>query len=114
MEGSPPICKNKRVTMPAGKAGQSGRREALGARLRAEREARGWTPRRLAERFSAASRARCAVPDVESMIPQIRRWERGGSGVGERYRTLYCVVFGMTGADLFAAAQARQEVKAGD
>jgi transcriptional regulator with XRE-family HTH domain len=88
-------------------------REALGTRLRAERKARGWTVRKLAEKFSDASRARCAVPDVESMIPQIRRWERGGSGVGERYRTLYCVVFGMR-AELFAARQVGQEVKAGD
>lgn len=88
-------------------------REALGAQLRAEREARGWTVRKLAEKFSAASRARCAVPDVESMVPQIRRWERGGSGVGERYRALYCVVFGMT-AELFTASRAGHEVKAGD
>jgi transcriptional regulator with XRE-family HTH domain len=95
------------------KAGQNVLGEALGARLRAEREARGWTPRKLAEKFSAASRARCVVPDVESMIPQIHRWERGGSGVGERYRTLYCVVFGMR-AELFAARQVGQEVKAGD
>jgi hypothetical protein len=47
------------------------------------------------------------------MIPQIRRWERGGAGVGERYRALYCVVFGMT-AELFAAGQARREVDADD
>lgn len=80
-------------------------REAVGTRLRAEREARGWTVRKLAEKFSDASRARCVVPDVESMVPQIRRWERGGAGVGERYRTLYCVVFGL-GTDLFAAGRA--------
>lgn len=99
--------------MPDGKASQSVSRAALGARLRAEREARGWTIRKLAEKFSDASRARCVVPDVESMIPQIRRWERGGAGVGERYRALYCVVFGMT-AELFAAAQAGREVDADD
>ena len=87
--------------------------KALGARLRAEREARGWTVRKLAEKFSDASRARCVVPDVESMIPQIRRWERGGAGVGERYRALYCVVFGMT-AELFVTGRAGREVNAGD
>jgi transcriptional regulator with XRE-family HTH domain len=90
--------------MPDRKAGQSVLREALGARLRAEREARGWTVRKLAEKFSAASRGRHAVPDVESIIPQIRRWERGGAGVGEHYRTLYCVVFGI-GMELFTAAR---------
>ena len=78
--------------MPDRKIGQSVSPEALGARLRAEREARGWTSRNLAEKLSAASRGICAVPDVESIIPQIRRWERGGAGVGEHYRTLYCVV----------------------
>ena len=87
--------------------------EALGARLRAEREARGWTFRKLAKKLSAASRGICAVPDVESIIPQICRWERGGAGVGEHYRTLYCVVFGM-GTELFAALHAGQEVKADD
>ena len=74
--------------------------ELLGARLRAEREARGWTFRKLAEKLSDASYGICDVPDVESIIPQIRRWERGASGIGEHYRTLYCVVFEM-GPDLF-------------
>ena len=76
-------------------------REALGARLRAEREARGWTYRSLAEKLSHASAGICPVPDVELIIPQIRRWERGAGGVGERYRTLYCIVFGM-GMELWA------------
>lgn len=52
--------------------------EALGARLRAEREARGWTFRKLAEKLSDASSGICDVSDVESIIPQVRRWERGG------------------------------------
>lgn len=75
-------------------------REVLGARLRAEREARRWTFRRLAEKLSDASSGICDVPDVESIIPQIRRWERGASGMSEHYRTLYCVVF-KVGLDLF-------------
>ena len=82
------------------KAGTGLPREVLGARLRAEREARGWTSRKLAEKLSDASSGICDVPDVESIIPQIRRWERGASGIGEHYRTLYCVVF-ETGPDLF-------------
>jgi len=90
--------------MPEQKAGQDMLREALGTRLRVEREARGWTFRKLAEKLNAASRGICAVPDVESIIPQIRRWERGGAGVGEHYRTLYCVVFGM-GMELFTAVR---------
>jgi transcriptional regulator with XRE-family HTH domain len=73
----------------------------LGARLRAEREARGWTIRRMAERiYDASAGLHNNLPDAESIIPQIRRWERGTSGIGERYRTLYCIAFGM-GRDLF-------------
>lgn len=74
--------------------------EELGARLRAERETRGWTSRKLAEKLSDASIGLCDVPGVESIVPQIRRWERGGGGIGQRYRTLYCLVFEM-GMELF-------------
>jgi hypothetical protein len=56
--------------------------------------------RKLPEKISDASSGICDVPDVESIIPQIRRWERGGSGISEHYRTLYCVAFEM-GTDLF-------------
>lgn len=70
-------------------------REALGARLRAERESRGWTYRHLAGKLSDASAGICPVPDAESIIPQISRWERGAAGTGKRYRTLYCIAFGM-------------------
>ena len=75
-------------------------REVLGARLRAERQARRWTFRKLAEKLGDASSGICDVPDVESIIPQIRRWERGACGISEHYRTLYCVAFEM-GPDLF-------------
>jgi transcriptional regulator with XRE-family HTH domain len=87
----------------SGKAEPSVLREALGARLRAEREAHGWTFRKLAEKLSDASAGICDVPDVESIIPQIRRWERGAAGIGEHYRTLYCVVFEM-GMELFGCS----------
>ena len=96
------------------KAGTGLPREVLGARLRAEREARGWTSRKLAEKLSDASSGICDVPDVESIIPQIRRWERGASGIGEHYRTLYCVVFEM-GPDLFITppGKSRDQLGAG-
>jgi len=87
------------VTAPS-KAKPSPQLTVLGARLRAEREARRWTVRKLAEKLSDASSGICDVPDVESIIPQIRRWERGASGMSEHYRTLYCVVF-KVGPDLF-------------
>lgn len=87
------------MTIPR-KAEPSLPRELLGVRLRAEREARRWTFRKLAEKLSDASSGICDVPDVESIISQIRRWERGASGISEHYRTLYCVVF-KVGPDLF-------------
>jgi len=90
-----------------GKAGPSLPREVLGARLRAEREARGWTFRTLAENLSDASSGICDVPDVESIIPQIRRWERGAAGIGEHYQTLYCVAFEM-GMELFTISPGHQ------
>lgn len=79
-------------------------RQAMGARLRAERESRGWTRRTLAEKLSDASAGICPVPGVESIIPQIRNWERGAGRVGERYRTLYCIAFGM-GPELWDGRQ---------
>lgn len=79
-------------------------RQAVGARLRAERESRGWTRRTLAKKLSDASAGICPVPDVDSILTQIRRWERGASGVGERYRTLYCIAFGM-GTELWDVSQ---------
>jgi transcriptional regulator with XRE-family HTH domain len=69
--------------------------KALGRRLRAERESRSWTYRYLAGKLSDASAGICPVPDVESLIPQIRRWERGATGISQRYRTLYCIALGI-------------------
>lgn len=85
-------------------SGQAAGRAALGGRLRAERESRGWTCRQLAGKLSDASAGICPVPQIESIVPQIRRWERGSAGVGERYRTLYCIAFGM-GAELWDGSQ---------
>lgn len=90
--------------IPRPKTGQRTSREALGARLRSEREKRGWSHRRLAQALSDASAGICPVPAVDSIVPQIRRWERGAAGVGERYRTLYCIVFGM-GTELWEVTQ---------
>jgi transcriptional regulator with XRE-family HTH domain len=85
--------------------GYAAGREALGARLRAERESRGWTCRQLAGKLSDASAGICPVPQIESIVPQIRRWERGTARAGERYRALYCIAFGM-GGELWDGRQA--------
>jgi hypothetical protein len=49
--------------------------------------------RRLA---GAAGAARSELPDHESLVRYIRRWE-GGGGVSERYRLLYAKAFGLPG-----------------
>jgi transcriptional regulator with XRE-family HTH domain len=81
--------------MPAGKA-------AVGARLRAEREERGWSREALAAHLRGASKE--GLPAVGSLAHMIKEWEAGKHGVSERYRKLYCGVFGMTVEDLFGSA----------
>ena len=49
----------------------------------------------------AADDPRRDVPDIESIRHNIFRWESGGYGVSERYRHLYCRVFGRTEWELF-------------
>jgi hypothetical protein len=41
------------------------------------------------------------VTGLESLIHNIYRWERGGVGVSERYRNLYCRAFQRTEFELF-------------
>lgn len=92
---------NTRVRQPAA---PDTARQALGARLRAERVSRGWTRRQLAGKLSDASIGIYPVPGFESIIPQIRRWEGGTVGVGARYRMLYCIAFGV-GRELWDEGQ---------
>lgn len=79
-------------------------RQAMGARLRAERESRGWTRQKLAEKISDASAGICPIPQVDSIIQHIGRWERGADGVSQRYRTLYCIAFDV-GLELWDGTQ---------
>jgi hypothetical protein len=41
------------------------------------------------------------IPELESIRHSIHRWETGKFGVSERYRLLYCRVFGRTEFELF-------------
>lgn len=70
-------------------------RQTMTARLQAERESRGWSHPYLAGKLNDASAGIGPVPQDESIIPQIRRWERGAVGISQRYRALYCIAFGM-------------------
>lgn len=71
-------------------------------RIRAERRSRGWDKAEMARRLAqAAGDARHALPDHDSLLTYVKRWERGGVGVSERYRLLYCRAFGLDEEDLF-------------
>ena len=71
--------------------------EMLGAWLREQRRSRGWDVPQMARQIArAAGDNRGALPSKECLLVYIRRWERGGVGVSERYMLLYCGAFGIT------------------
>jgi transcriptional regulator with XRE-family HTH domain len=74
-------------------------RAVIGARLRAEREAHGWSRVGLASRMRRAAAAE--LPDVESLAHMVKEWECGKHGVSERYQGLYARVLGVSEATLF-------------
>jgi hypothetical protein len=69
----------------------------LGAWLREQRESRGWTRPEMARQLIKAGHAKGdhSMPGLDSMCHNIYRWERGADGVSDRYRLLYCQVFGI-------------------
>lgn len=67
--------------------------------LRQQRQGRGWDVPEMARRLAdSAGSSRGDLPDHESLVRYVRRWESGG-GVSERYRLLYAKAFGL-GDDL--------------
>jgi transcriptional regulator with XRE-family HTH domain len=72
----------------------------LGAWLRQQREARGWTRRDMARQLIEAGRAAGdrSLPGIDSMCHNINRWESGNGGLTERYRLCYCKALGITAA----------------
>ncbi len=63
-----------------------------GAWLRHQRGARNWSQREMARRLIQAGRA-CgdnSMPSLDSMYRNVHRWERGETGLSERYRLYYC------------------------
>jgi hypothetical protein len=71
----------------------------IGAWLREQREARGWSKREMARQMIEAGRAAGeAMPDIDGMCHNIRRWESGEGGLTERYQLAYCRAFGMAPA----------------
>jgi transcriptional regulator with XRE-family HTH domain len=76
----------------------------IGARLRAERKARGWDmPEMIARLRAAAGERRSALPSHDSLSTYLKRWERGTVAVSERYRLLYSRAFDLDEGELFGA-----------
>ncbi|MEV0593172.1 hypothetical protein [Nonomuraea cavernae] len=61
-------------------------------RIRTERKARSWDVHTMARRLrTAAGEDRAGLPDHESLVRSIRRWESNAIAMlSERYRLLYC------------------------
>lgn len=77
------------------------------ARLRAERRNRDWSQRDLARELveAASKEARGSLPERESIVRNIKKWEAGEHQPKDPYRLLYCRVFGLEEADLFDPAK---------
>ncbi|HUD35299.1 MAG TPA: hypothetical protein VMR14_00275 [Streptosporangiaceae bacterium] len=67
---------------------------AQGEWLRKQRQARSWNVAEMSRRLRAAARdADDSLPGNDCLTTMIRRWEKGKTGVSERYRLHYCRAF---------------------
>ena len=92
-----------RTARPCRGRGLGGRRnvnlvsQELGAWLRQQRQSRSWNVPEMTRRLRHAARASGDnLPANECLFTMIRRWERGETGVSERYRLHYGKAFGIT------------------
>ncbi|MCP2336715.1 hypothetical protein [Actinomadura rupiterrae] len=79
-------------------------KRAIGARLRAAREAPPyWSRAEMARRLRAAADPadRQGLPHVASLADMVKQWERGDHTPGARYRPLYAVATGLAEDALF-------------
>lgn len=79
-------------------------------RLRVERCARLWSQKEMAKRLAevADEWARERLPARDSLVRSIKGWEAGRHKPKNPYLTLYCRVFDMTEAELFAVGETAQ------
>ncbi|MEU8799166.1 helix-turn-helix transcriptional regulator [Spirillospora sp. NPDC048819] len=80
----------------------------VGARLKAERQARGWTQRDLAERIAGVM-ADELTTDIATIIDYVKRWERGRAGVGRRYQRALAESLGIPRCQLFDSADVEDD-----
>jgi hypothetical protein len=78
----------------------------LSAWLRQQREARGWSGREQARRLIRAGRdtGDTAMPSLDTMCRNVRRWENGHGGITERYKLYYCKTLGIPVTEFGATA----------
>ena len=68
----------------------------LGKWLRAQRQAQGWNvPEMTCRLRRAATESGDKLPANECLYTMIRRWERGETGLSERYMLHYCKALGI-------------------
>lgn len=81
------------------------------ARIRAERKARCWDVHSMARHLrAAAGNDRAGLPDHESLVRSIRRWESQAIAMlSERYRLLYCRAFLVEEGVLFGEPESTME-----
>jgi len=65
--------------------------------LRREREARSWSQREMARQLIKAARETgdTSIPGIDSLYRNVHRWERGETGLTERYILHYCKALGI-------------------
>ncbi|WP_141575797.1 helix-turn-helix transcriptional regulator [Actinomadura sp. WMMA1423] len=83
-------------------------RTRIGARLKAEREARGLSQRGLAELIAEALGDQFTT-DLATLVDYVKRWERGRAGVGPRYQGAIAEALGMSQRGLFDPASVEDD-----
>ncbi len=73
----------------------------LGAWLRRQRQDRAWARLEMARQMISAARARgdTSLPSADNVENYIYRWERGTTGISERYKLYYCLALGIAPAE---------------
>lgn len=87
--------------------------EGLGARLRAERERRGWTRAEMARKVRA-NLTGTQVPDLDAIVSYVKRHEAGKTGISDRYRDAYAAALDVDRAGLFAENRRAPVLQASD
>lgn len=87
-------------------------RPTPGARVRAERRARGWDKPEMAGRLARALTG--PRPSRATLISYIKRWEADKVGISERYQLAYAAAFGLDENSLFPPSSVAMEVLTDD